>query len=220
MDQLDQLITQKEWAMDGKPALLLIHMQDGIIDNRPQVRESKTMLPNQKKLIAAFRERNLPIVFCNAIPNPLGELPAYGRLMKMIRETMTAPSLDELPRWTEKFTAVIPELGRRPDEPILRNWLLAAFTNSGLDQYLKLRNVKTVVLCGYATQSAVYSTAVQAGDLWYSTVIVRDASMTSAKHFWPDGSETMGDEIERVALGVMGAHIAQITSTDELIAHL
>src|SRR5271157_2925139 len=77
-----------EWELDGQPGLVLVHMQNGIIDPIPSIRESP-MIDNQRRLVAAFRERDLPVFFSCAIPNPFGKLPAYGRLMQLIREGIT-----------------------------------------------------------------------------------------------------------------------------------
>ena len=57
----------------------------------------------------------------------------------------------------------MPEMNRRPDEPLLFNWLIGGFTNSGLDQVLRLNHVRTIVLMGFAQQAVVCSRRSRVG---------------------------------------------------------
>ena len=75
----------REWKMEGKPALVLLHYQEGIIgkgewiqgwyEPAKQACIKSGMFENTKALLDAFREKDLPVVFVNAIPNPIGKLP-------------------------------------------------------------------------------------------------------------------------------------------------
>jgi hypothetical protein len=57
-----------KWEFDGKPALLIMHMQQGIVgagtfSGAPHEQEAESIkegkiLENQKKLLKAFRQRN------------------------------------------------------------------------------------------------------------------------------------------------------------------
>ena len=86
----------KEWKMEGKPALVLLHYQEGIIGKGTWIQGwyepakkaciASGMFENSKKLADAFRAKGLPVVFVNAIPNPFGKLPKYGYLMDKNRE--------------------------------------------------------------------------------------------------------------------------------------
>jgi hypothetical protein len=61
-----------EWKMDGKPALVIIHMQKGIVGKgtytpTPHEEEIKAikdsgMIEKQLALIKAFREKKLPVI--------------------------------------------------------------------------------------------------------------------------------------------------------------
>ena len=199
-----------EWKMHGKPALVVNHMQASILDNKseynfgPLVRQSG-MIERVRALLAAFRERNLPIVYLGAVMGDGGlqhRLPAYGKLFDMIRSNID--KLDD----RESARTVIAELGRRPEEPVLVNWLLGGYTQSGLDTWLKVNHVDTVVMTGFATHSVVFNATIQACDNWYSVVIPRDA-MTS---FLPSLSETMLNELF--------PFYSKVTTTADVIAHL
>lgn len=207
------------WKMDGKPALVLLHMQKGIAsegtfipgwrgDALKAIKESG-MIARMQKLLKAFRNKKLPIIFVNVSPNPIGILPAYGKLFRKIEEANLNANILNSQSIRESLE-VIPELDRRPDEPLLINWLLGGFTNSGLDVVLRLKGVKTVVLAGFAAHQIVHTTMVQASDLWYSVIIPRDASTS------PSAERKAYEAMMDITAPLM----ALVTTTDDVIAHL
>jgi nicotinamidase-related amidase len=199
-----------DWEIRGKPALVIIHMQHGIVGKEGvpgQYEEIKKSgaIPHQQALLKAFRDRKLPVIYVNALHvtnalNPAGTLPAYGNLFKMIESSEAKPTDLE----------VIPELAPQPGEPVLTNWLMGAFTNSGLDQVLKACGAETLVLVGCATQAAVYTTALQAIERWYSVILPGDACASMR-------AQTGAHD---VVLETMAPNIALVTGTEDVVAHL
>jgi len=200
-----------DWKMKGKPALVILHMQQGIVGKRgnipglyEEVKEAG-IIPHQQALLRAFRDRKLPVIYVNALhitsqQNPAGVLPAYGELFRLIEVAQPTPNnLD-----------VIPELAPQSGEPVLINWIIGAFTNSGLAQVLKAHGAETLVLAGCATHIAVYTAALQAVDLLYSVILPADAC-TSPQ------SQAKAQEI---VLDMMAPNIALVTTTEDVIAHL
>ncbi len=200
-----------EWEMKGKPALVILHMQQGIVGRRGNipglyeaVRKSG-IIPRQQALLKAFRGKDLPVVFVRALhvtgaQDPCGVLPAYGHLCRLIEAAKETPDNLE----------IIPEVAPRPGEPVLTNWMVGAFTNSGLDEVLKARGAETIVLAGCVTHIAVYTAALQAIDRWYSVIITADACTVSP------GQE----RAEEVVLEEMAPNIALVTSTEDVIGHI
>lgn len=200
-----------KWEMRGKPALVVLHMQQGIVGERcnipglhDEVRKAG-IIPRQQALLRAFRGRNLPVIFVSALhvtnqQNPAGVLPAYGNMFRMI----------EVARPTPDNLEIIPELAPEPGEPVLVNWVIGAFNNSGLQQVLTAHGVQTLVLAGCATHIAVYTAALQAVDLLYSVIIARDACT----------SQQSQAKAEEAVLEIMGTNIALVTDTQDIIAHL
>jgi nicotinamidase-related amidase len=220
---------KSDWKMDGKPALILMHMQQGLVGKgtfipgwfdaaKKGILESG-MIPRIQDLLKAFREKNLPVIFVSALPNPIGTVPAYGWLYRKIEDAKIDTPLLDSPH-IQQGLQVIPEMNRRPDEPLLYNWLLGAFTNSGLDLVLKLKGVRTIVLAGFAQHSVVYTTAVQAGDLWYSTIMPRDASVVFIPRDKPGATPELDKKVSEVVLDVMAPTISLVTTTADVIAHL
>jgi nicotinamidase-related amidase len=200
-----------DWKMRGKPALVILHMQQGIVGKAGNISglyeevKKAGIIPRQQALLRAFRDRKLPVIYVNALAvtslqHPAGVLPAYGELFRLIEMAQPTPNNLE----------VIPELAPQPEEPVLTNWIIGAFTNSGLDQVLKARGAETLVLAGCVTNMAVYTAALQAVDLLYSVIVVGDACTTMP-------SQAKAHE---VVLDVMAPNIALVTSTEDVIAHL
>jgi nicotinamidase-related amidase len=207
-----------KWAIDGKSALIIAHMQQGIVGKgtyTPVTHESEIqaikkygVIEKQLALIRAFRQKRLPVIFVSVIPNPIGKLPAYGMVYKAIAKSKVIGKLDvELVR---KEAEIIPEMGRRSSEPHLYHTGISAFTNSELDTVLKFEGVKTVVLAGWTAHSSVYNCCVAAAERWYSVIIPRDAS----------GSPEHHRKAYEATMDIMAPCWALVTTTDDVIAHL
>ena len=210
------------WHIDGKPGLVVLHMQKGMLtkgtihsDKFESVRkavEESGMVNRIQALLKAFRDKKLPIIFVNVFHNPLGIPSTYGWLFKNVGEPERTAGMSDVmdSSLTRDDLQVIPELNRTADEPLLFNWFLGAFSNSGLDLVLKLNGVKTLVIAGFTGHAAVYNAAVQAVDLWYSAIIARDATASPAE----------SQKAYEAVMDIMAPHIALVTTTDDVIAHL
>jgi len=219
--------------MPGRPGLVLMHMQNGLAG-------SQTMLPNWgadaavaikqsgmlnriQDLLAAFRAKNLPVCFVNAhSTGSLGTVPMFGHIYKEMRAAGLEMDIlhDEKTRYS---LDVMPEMNRRPEEGVLINWNLGAFTMSGLDIWLRLRGVDTIVFCGFAGHSVVYTSTLQACDLWYNVVIPRDATCVLVPRVTlPVGTDIaeVDKKVEEVVFDILAPTYALVTSTDDVIQHL
>lgn len=209
-----------EWKMHGKAVLFAIHLQEGIIGKGtymgPQIWERSNKawresgcLDNCKKLVAGFRKNNLPVVWISAAANPFGFLTnnRFGQTIEKIDVNAMFPSPGR-EKIVRESLEVMPEMDRRPDEPLYINWLQGAFTGSGLSVYLRWNDIDIVVLCGFALGGAVYATAMQAGDNLVSCIIASDAVSAQPNK---DPDKTMLEMLEPFSL---------VTNTIDIIAHL
>ena len=132
----------EEWQFPGKPALVVMHMQNGLAgsmtmmptwssDAAVAIRESG-MVDRIQDLLAAFRDKQLPICFVNAhSTGSIGTAPEFGHIYKEFRSTRL--EMDILHDETLRHDLdVMPEMNRQRGEGLLINWNLGAFTMSGL----------------------------------------------------------------------------------------
>ena len=130
-----------DWKMNDKPALLIMHMQNGIVGRHKELLTNSGVINKQQDLLKAFRSKNLPVIFVNVMLNPpiIDKLPVYGYLWEQVSGTTNDP----------KDLEVISELTPKPGEPVLFNWPTGAFNNSGLDRALKLCGAETIIAAGF-----------------------------------------------------------------------
>jgi nicotinamidase-related amidase len=208
-----------EWKLNGKPALVIVHMQEGIAgsliseERALEVRESDH-IPHQQTLLKAFRAKNLPVIYVN-VDNPIDSpdiYPAYGTMFEFMRRQaeMRRSGNDNLKR-----VDVIPELTPLHGEPVLFNSFLGAFTHSGLEETLKVCEVDTIVLFGMALHVAVFNATVQAVDRSYSVIVPQDACA-------PTLSASRTPEMMKIRelFLEMLSRYALVTTADDVIAHL
>ena len=144
--------------LDPNTALIVIDLQSGIV-TLPAANSIEPVVRNAVALLAAFRQRGLPIVLVNVAGG------APGRT-EQIRNAAAFPA-----GWTE----LIPELDPQPGEYQVTKRTWGAFTGTGLETHLKQRGVTQVVLAGVATSVGVESTARHAYELGFNVTLVIDA---------------------------------------------
>ncbi len=196
-----------DWKIHGKPALLILHMQQAFIGSGSQA-NAKTVqivrrsgiISRQQALLQAFRHKKLPVIYVNVdnSVSRVGNMPVYGRLWKLIRETKSLP----------QDLAVIPELAPQPGEPVLTNWPLGAFNFSGLENILHIFGIDTIVPVGFATNGVVLSVIMGAADRYYSTIVPSDASTSPST------------KAHKAVMEAIAPAIALVTTTEDVIKHL
>lgn len=190
-----------DWQMNGKPALLILHMQTGMREREAKVFKETGIIPRQQALLKAFRRKKQPVIFVNAKHSPIsGNIPAYGRFWEMYRNSEVKDNPEDL--------EVIPELAPRPGEPVLYHLPFGAFNNSGLERVLTLYGVDTLVPVGFTSYGIVASVIEEARNRYYPVIVPEDASAApSAK-------------AHNVFMEVIASAFALVTTTDDVIAHL
>jgi len=200
---------QTEWKMVEKPALILVHMQHGIVDEAGTVAflghakatKESGIVARQQALLKAFRAKKLPVIYVNAVTDPKSVIPAYGKFWAAYKKVQA-----NMPG--SKDIEVIPELAPLPGEPVLPNFPFGMFTGNNLEKVLKDNKVETLVLAGVATDMAILSGVIQAADLFYNIIVPSDAS-TSASSKGHDA-----------AMSLMIPAMALVTTTEDILAHL
>jgi nicotinamidase-related amidase len=145
-------------ALDARPALLIVDLQKGIV-GLPTAHPIEDVVKNAARLAEAFRSHDLPVVLINVDGG------APGR-------TEQSRRVSEFPvGWTD----LIPELNRHPGDYLVTKRTWGAFTNTGLETYLRQSGVTQVAIAGVATSAGVESTARHAHELGFNVALAVDA---------------------------------------------
>ncbi|KAJ7244386.1 Isochorismatase-like protein [Mycena haematopus] len=208
------------YLVSGLPqtALIVIDVQQAFIDPSFLQRERSTpeLQPNITALLAAFREKQLPIIHIHHI------------------DTAEATSL-----WNENAhpEGVLPQDYVKPqgDEPVLRKYdkssafgaHLVSDRTTSLNEVLQGQGIKTVILVGQSSPHCVSSTARSAFDSGLSVVVVGDACATyaagvadysgAAKGDIKDGKGWSAETVHGVAMAHLDGELADVVSTSEVL---
>ena len=156
-------------AIDAKStALILIDLQHGIV-GRPQLspHAGADLVKRAASLAEAFREKGGTVAYVRV---EIGEV---------LRPQVDAPMFDpSAPPPPPIASQLVPESGYQEGDLLIvkRQW--GAFYGTDLDQQLRRRGIRTIVIGGIATNFGVESTARAAFDRGYALIFVEDA-MTS-----------------------------------------
>ena len=108
-------------------------------------------------------------------------------------------------------------ISRGWDHSILKN-LPSALAGTGLEEWLRARQIDTLTIVGYMTHNCDLSTAVQAMHLGFSVELLSDA--TGSLPYANRAGSATAEEIHRVMLVVMQARFAAVLTTDEWLSVL
>ncbi len=199
----------REWSLVGRPALLIIHMQNAIIKTpsplegmgHGRAAYAEGVVSNIQKLVAAFREKSYPVVYTVAYTPSEVRWPAYGGFWEGSRQI----DVNRMSTWDVE---VIEELAPVSGEPVFYNWPFNVFEGTGLSEYLQQQGVETIVLVGVATGMSVGVAAWAAAERFYNLIVPRDATT--------DGNR----EIHKAVVELILPAIGLVTDTDDVIGHL
>ena len=145
-------------TLDPAVALIVVDLQNGTV-SAPTAHPADAVVANAVELVDAFRARSLPVVIATVDGTPAGRT-GYGAGARA---------------FPAEWTALVPQLERRPDDLAVTRATWSVFAGTGLDAQLKQRGVTQVVIVGLATSFGVESTARDAYDAGYNVVIAVDA---------------------------------------------
>jgi nicotinamidase-related amidase len=157
-------------------------------------------VPNIARLLARFRELDLPRVFVR-----LGaQMSGCRDLIPHLRDLET----DFRNVAGEREFEFLDELAPRPGEPVVTKLSASAFTSTGIDALLRNVGARQLVCVGVSTSQCVDLTARDAADRGYGVVVVEDAVAEDAP------------EWHRSTLEQFGRLFGRVATTDEVLAEL
>ena len=183
-------------VLDKNTALVLIDLQQSIV-SLPLATPVDGVLNNCAKLLAAFREANLPIVIVN--------VDHTNAAWMNTRKEGNPPAR---PAPTPEMLAIVPAIETRPDDIFITKHTWGAFFETALEEELRKRNVTGIVLAGIATSIGVEGTARHASERGFNVCFATDA-MTD---LFPDAHQ---HSITRIF-----PRMGELDETDKIIALL
>jgi nicotinamidase-related amidase len=176
------------------PALILIDLQRGMAEadlpprNNPQAEE------HAASLLAAWRSVRAPVVH--------------------VRHMSRTPGSPFWPGSTgaEFQAAFEPER----EEQVFEKNVPDAFVHSGLERWLRVRDIARLVIVGVATNNSVECTARTAGNLGFHATVVADATFTFDKSDFT-GRHRTADEVHAMSLANLAGEYADVHTTAEVL---
>ncbi len=146
-------------------ALVVIDLQRGIVNLRAAPHSAASVVGRASRLAEAFREAGALVILVHVGPSADGK----DRLQ---------PLADNAGQWSPPgpgWDEIVPQLGPREGDYVVRKRQWGAFYGTDLDLQLRRRGIRTIVLCGISTNFGVESTARDAYERAYQQVFVEDA---------------------------------------------
>jgi nicotinamidase-related amidase len=170
-------IALQELAPPDACAVLTMEIQRGVVGDLssfPQLAEAAQrsgVVPNTARLLAAARSHEVPVVHCTAEfrADRAGTTVNCQLVAAVLRNP--AHLLAGTPA-----TEIMAELGPEPSDLVsTRLHGVSPFSGTSLDTWLRNLGVRTVVATGVSVNLGVLGLAIEAVNLGYQVVVVRDA---------------------------------------------
>lgn len=152
-----------------RPALLVIDLLVGFTDPKmPLGSDLAAEIDATRVLLEAARRSGVPVLHTAVSYDESGQRDAGIWAIKQARGVATL-------RAGTRAVEMDPRVGRCPDEPIITKKYASAFFGTDLQSRLITRGVDTLVIAGCTTSGCVRATAVDACQLGFRPMVVREA---------------------------------------------
>jgi maleamate amidohydrolase len=153
-------------TLGARPAVLVVDFSRGFTDPESTMGSELTReVEATNRLLAAAREREIPVVFTT-----IGFEPNLKDGSLWLEK---APGLGELiigSKWVE----IDPRLERRDEETVILKKGASAFFGTNLPSILVSQGVDTIIMCGATTSGCIRATAIDLLQYGYPTLVPRE----------------------------------------------
>jgi nicotinamidase-related amidase len=158
-------------------------------------RVREIVIPNIQRLLACFRELGSPIVF-TAVGTEAGEgrdLPCWLRALDELGLATLGSRI--WPAVTDPSWEVDEALAPQPRELVLNKLSAGTFATTGLEQRLRHQGIESVIVTGVSSDVCVTTTAREAADRGFKTVMVSDGCTTFSEQMHQASLETFNSAL-------------------------
>lgn len=180
-----------------RPALLIIDMQKGMASPAAGRRNNPDAERNIAKLLNAWRAAGATVVH-----------------VRHVSRTVDSPFWPGQPG--AEFQELLSPLS---SEHVVEKNVPDALINTGLERWLRARDIRQLVIVGVSTNNSVEATARTAGNLGFQTFVASDATFAFDKIDYA-GTARTADEVHAMALANLHGEYANVSSADELLGLL
>ncbi|MFP1679708.1 isochorismatase family protein [Alloalcanivorax sp. C16-2] len=193
-------LQSRRLAAARRYALVLVDLSLGFTDPglSPLASEAGAVIQANARLLAAFRERSLPVFFTTVAYEGDDQARVFREKLPALEVLQAGGGLDRID----------PRVAPRDDEPVLVKQWASGFFATDLAARLRAAGADGVVVTGLTTSGCVRATAVDALQHDFRTVVPREA---------------VGDrdaDAHRANLKDLGIKYADVLSVDETLALL
>lgn len=181
--------------MSGEPALLLIDVQLGLDDPKWGARNNPEAERRIAELLDAWRRSGRPVIH-----------------VQHMSQEPDSPLRPGLPG-----NAIKPEAQPREGEPLFEKTVNSAFIGTRLEEHLRERGIRSLVIAGLTTDHCVSTSARMAGNLGFDVTLVSDATATFERD-GPDGRHYSAEEMHGAALASLDGEFARVLPTHDVLA--
>ena len=178
-------------------ALIIIDMQKGMSSPVLGRRNNPDAELNVRRLLDAWRHTQRPVIHIRHISRAPGSVFWPGQAGCEFQVALTPLELEHV---VEKNV---------PD----------AFANTGLERWLRTRNIQQLIFCGVITNNSVESSVRSAGCLGFDATVVEDACYTFDQtdltgRLWP------AEDVHALSLANMAMDYAKVMDASHVLARL
>jgi isochorismate hydrolase len=176
-------------------ALIVVDMQHYFIDkdSHANIPSSDTIIENVAELIEIYRSNNLPVIFTKFVVKKNKD---NGIMGKWWKDTVYEG---------ESRAKIIPLLKPRENELVITKKSYGAFHNKELRRFLKINNIKNIIITGVATDLCC-------------DVITRGAFLCNFQpHIVIDATAASNEELHLSSLRALGHGFAYLRTTKEIL---
>ena len=144
------------------PAILVVDMLNDFVTGAIGCDRAREIVPATARLLAAAREKGVPVIFCNDC-----HLPGIDKELKLWGDHAIKGT---------KGAEVIPELELCDKDYVVPKRRYSGFFQTDLDILLKELGVQTVIITGLHTHMCCRHTSADAYMLGYDVVVAKEAT--------------------------------------------
>ncbi len=179
-------------------ALLLIDIQNDYFEGgKWRLSEMEAAAEKGAALLAAFREKNLPVVHVRH-EFPTEDAPFFAPGSDGARIHSSVAALDS--------------------EPVITKSQINSFRDTNLKEVLDAANVENVVVVGAMSHMCVDAVVRAAADHGYQCSVAHDACATLDQEF--NGTTVPAKDVHAAFMAALGFAYANVASTDAILAEL